>query len=367
MKIICTQENLKSGLLAVGRIISSNSSLPILGNVLMETENGLLKISSTNLEVAIITHIRCKVEEGGGVTVFSKTITDLVSNLPNKNITLQTQNQLLSIEAENYHTSVKTLPAEEFPLIPQIESSQNLEFDAQEFKEAVDQVVFAASLNQTQPEISGILVSLAEGEVKITATDRYRLAEKKLNLGVKNSGSRKEVIVPQKTMAELSRIIGSQKGKISMIMGDNQVTLQFNDTQIISRVVDGQYPDYKSIIPTEFSTEISIEKQALTSALRTTGIFSQNTNSVKLEYGADKQLVTLITESQDLGKSVVDLASEIKGESGGLVLNYHYILDCLQNLDVERIILKITNESSASLIVPEGQDDYIYLVMPIKS
>src|SRR5579864_7888209 len=116
MKIICTQENLKSGLATVGRIISSTNTLPILNNVLVKTENGLLKISSTNLEIAITTHIRCKVEEEGEVTVVCKTITDLVNTLPNKNITLEVKNNQLSVETENYHTSVKTLPAEEFPL-----------------------------------------------------------------------------------------------------------------------------------------------------------------------------------------------------------------------------------------------------------
>src|SRR6185369_858339 len=119
MKIICTQENLKFGLMTAGRIISPNNTLPILNNILLKTENGLLNISSTNLEVAVSTHIRCKIEEEGGITVFSKTITELINNLPNKNITLESKNGELSIETENYHTSIKTLPVEEFPIIPE--------------------------------------------------------------------------------------------------------------------------------------------------------------------------------------------------------------------------------------------------------
>src|ERR1700734_3817855 len=121
MKIVCTQENLKNGLQIVSRIISSSNTLPILANVLIKTENGLMKISSTNLEIAIVTHVRCKVEEEGEITVLSKTLTDLVGNLPNKNITLETKNGEMAVETENYHTVIKTLPAEEFPLIPAVE------------------------------------------------------------------------------------------------------------------------------------------------------------------------------------------------------------------------------------------------------
>ncbi|HYV33380.1 MAG TPA: DNA polymerase III subunit beta, partial [Candidatus Limnocylindria bacterium] len=182
MKIICTQENLKSGLATVGRIISSTNTLPILNNLLIKTENGLLKISSTNLEIAITTTVRCKIEEDGGVTVTSKTLVDLVNNLPNKNITFQTKENELLIETENYHTSVKTLPMEEFPLIPTVEGKNTLNLDSQELKKALDQVVFAASTNQTQPEMSGILFSKSSGELRVAATDRYRLAERKMVL-----------------------------------------------------------------------------------------------------------------------------------------------------------------------------------------
>jgi DNA polymerase III subunit beta len=366
MKIICTQENLKTGLLTVGRIISSSNSLPILNNILIKTENGVLTLSSTNLEIAITTHVRCKIEEEGELTVLSKTITDLVNNLPNKNIILQTQNGQVDVETENYHTSIKTLPAEEFPLIPQVEDNQALTFDAQELKTAIDQVVFSASTNQTQPEISGVLFAIDGNTLKVVATDRYRLAEKKLTMQ-KNTSLRLEVIVPQKTVIELSRIIGSQKGSVEVVFNETQISLCFNETQIISRLVDGQYPDYKQIIPTSLNTTVVTQKQPLVSALRAGAIFSQNTNSVKLEYSAEKQALTLISESQELGKSVVDLPSKVEGKSGVVILNHHYILDCLSGMDSENVLIKIIDDSSPSLIVPENKNDYIYLVMPIKS
>jgi len=366
MKIVCTQENLKQGLATVGRIISSSNTLPILNNILIKTENGQLKISSTNLEIAITTHVRCKVEEEGEITVASKTIIDLVNNLPNKNITLQSAHNEVEVETENYHTSIKTLPAEEFPLIPQMENENIISLDSQELKNALNQVVFAVSTNQTQPEISGILFKLEGETLKVTATDRYRLAEKKIALKEKFLTPR-EVILPQKTAVELSRIIGSQKGVVEISFNETQTSLCFNETQIISRLIDGQYPPYEQIIPTSFNSRVFTEKQPLINALRAGAIFSQGTNSVKLEYDSEKQVLILVSESAELGKSVVDLPSKVEGPSGSVVLNHHYILDCLSNIETAGVEMKIIDDSAATLILPEGKNDYIYLVMPIKS
>jgi DNA polymerase III subunit beta len=366
MKVICTQENLKAGLSMVGRIISPNNTLPILNNLLLKTENGQLKISSTNLEVAISTTIRCKTEQEGEVTVLAKTIQDLVNNLPNKNITLESKNNQVSLDAENYHTSLKTLPSEEFPLIPQIETKEVIRLDAGEFKTAIDQVVFAVSTNQTQPEISGVLLSLKNNILKIVATDRYRLAERKLSLE-KDLAHSQEVIVPHKTMVELSRIIGGNKGQVEMVVNDTQISLGFEQTQIVSRLIDGQYPDYEQIIPQNFTTTITTEKHSLVNALRAGGIFSQNSSSVRLEFDPGKSVLTVIAESSELGKSVVELPSQIEGMGGFLVLNYRYILDSLSIISEDTVIIKITNDNSPSLILPEGRDNYIYLVMPIKS
>jgi len=365
MKVICTQENLKSGLLTVGRIISSSNSLPILNNILIKTENGLLKISSTNLEIAITTHIRCKVEEDGEITVLCKTISELVNNLPNKNIVLTSQQSGVEIETENYHTTIKTLPAEDFPLIPVIESRESFSLDAQELKNAIEQVVFAAAVNQTQPEIAGVLLSREGKELKIAATDRYRLAEKKITLetSVQNN---QETIVPQKTLIEISRIVGNQKGIVVVVINETQISLQFNDTHIISRLVDGQYPPYKEIIPTIFNTTITTDKSSLVSALRAGSIFSQNNNSVKFSYNPETQKLILSTESQDLGKSVVEIPSTVDGAGGDLILNHHYLLDCLGSIETKNVIIKIVDDNSPSLVFPEAKNDYMYLVMPIK-
>ncbi len=366
MKVICTQENLKTGLVSVGRIISSSVSLPILSNVLLKTENGLLKISSTNLEIAVTTYVRCKVEEEGVVTVACKTLSDLVGSLPNKNITLETKETELSVETENYHTTIKTLPAEEFPLIPEVENVKNFSLSSQELKQALTQVVFAVSTNQTQPEISGVLFKTEGGVLKIAATDRYRLAEKKLNLS-ENPNLPHSLILPQKTIIELSRNIGTQEGQVQIAVNETQISFTLNNTQIVSRLIDGEYPPYEQIIPSEFTTTITTNRQALVNGLRAGGVFSQNNASVKVEYDSSAQALVLHTESGELGKSVVELPSRVEGQNGGLMVNFHYLLECLANLTAENVVIKVTNDSSPSLLTPENNDSYLYLVMPIKN
>ncbi len=365
MKIICTQENLKNGLAVVGRIISNTNTLPILNNFLIKTESGLLRISSTNLEMAITTRVRCKVEEDGEVTVVSKTFTDLINNLPNSNISLQTKENELFVETENYHTKIKTLPVEEFPLIPSVEGKSNLTVNAQDLKTSIDQVSFAASTNQTQPEISGMLLVKDSEGLRFAATDRYRLAEKKI--AVNDTSLSQEVIIPQKTANELSRIIGNQKGNVEIIFSETQVAINFNDTQLISRLIDGQYPAYREIIPSEFGTTATTQKLPLMSALKTAAVFSQGSNSVKVDFDEKKQQIVITAESSELGKSSVELSSKIAGKDVSLVLNYHYLLDGLSGIDGENVMLKVIDDSSPGLIVPEGRADYIYLVMPIKS
>ena len=366
MKVICTQENLKTGLVSVGRIISSSVSLPILSNVLLKTENGMLKVSSTNLEIAVTTYVRCKVETEGVVTVNCKTLSDLVSSLPNKNITLESHESEISLEAENYHTTIKTLPADEFPLIPEVENVKSFNLSAPEFKQALAQVVFAVSTNQTQPEISGVLFKSEDGGLKVVATDRYRLAEKKLKLQ-EPLNLPHSLILPQRTIVELSRHVGGQDGQVQVAVNETQISFTLNNTQIVSRLIDGEYPPYEQIIPSEFTAMVVTNRQALINGLRAGGVFSQNNASVKVEYRSDSQTLVLNTESGELGKSAVELPSKVEGQSGGLLLNFHYLLECLVNLSTENVVLRITNDSTASLLMPESDESYLYLVMPIKN
>jgi DNA polymerase III subunit beta len=362
MKLICTQENLKAGLGTVSRIISSVNTLPILSNLLLKTENGQLKISSTNLELAINTNIRCKVEVEGQTTVVAKTFSELVNNLPNDNLTLLQEASDLIIQTENQEFKIKTLPAEEFPFIPQGPTENQFVMEPEVLRSALNQVSFAASTNQTQPEISGIFFSVNAGKQRLAATDRYRLAEK-----IMEGQGEGEVIIPQKAALELARVLGVNPEKVGVSIAENQIFFNVGATQIISRLVDGQYPDYKSIIPENFNTTMVVDKNKLHGALKTSALFSQGSSSVKLDYSESAQKLTISSESQDLGSGVVDIPSKVLGASGSLLLNFRYVLDFLAQAGGENVVIKVVNDSSPAVFSIEGQTDYLYLVMPIKT
>lgn len=362
MKIICIQENLKIALSIASKIISSINTLPILNNLLLKTEGGQLKISSTNLELAVNTTVRCKVEEEGQTTVVAKTFNELITNLPNNNLILSSNNGELVIQTENQEFKIKTLPAEEFPLVPEKQNQKTTSLEPTELKTAINQVIFAVSTNQTQPEISGVFFGMGDGKIKLAATDRYRLAEK--TIACAGQG---EVIIPQKTALELVRVLNFQPEKIEMGLEENQIFFTIGQTQIISRLVDGQYPDYKSIIPENFNTTIITNKEKIQSALKASALFSQGTNSARLDYSQETQKITIKAESQELGSGVVDIPCKVEGSTGGLLLNFRYVLEFLSQVQGENIVIKIVDDSSPAVFSVEGQTDYLYLVMPIKT
>ncbi len=364
MKIICTQENLRAGLQITSRIISSSNTLPILNNLLLKTENGLLKISSTNLEISIHTLIRCKVEEQGEVCIPAKTFTELVGTLPNKNITLTKEDAAVKVSTDNYTATVKSLSSDDFPLIPQVQGEAVVVFPTEVLKDALTQVLFAASTNETQPEISGVFMQGTGAGCKFVATDRYRLAEKSVTLA--NAQFNKGVIIPLRTAQEITKVLSGAGDTVEVTVGDNQILFVLGDTHIISRLIDGQYPDYEQIIPQEFATEARINRLELLQALRASGIFSHGSNSVRMEINP-KGSVIVSSGSQDLGESVVTVESVVTGPETTVLFNYRYIQDMLANLDIPEVLVKVNSDSTPVVVTEPDTKGYIYLVMPIKT
>jgi DNA polymerase-3 subunit beta len=211
MKIIITQENLKEGLGIVSRVVGNSATLPILNNVLLETENGLLKLSGTNLETGISTYVRCSVEKEGGICLGVKTLTDLINSLPQGNITIDAEEFETKITTEHTSVNIKHLSTEDFPLIPKIEDGGKAKLDPQIMKTALDQVIFAASTSETQPEISGVLFWFGGDNLLLTATDRYRLAEKSVPY---SGGLDYKIIVPYKSAQEISRLLANLNNEV---------------------------------------------------------------------------------------------------------------------------------------------------------
>lgn len=363
MKIIITQENLRAGLQTVSRVVGNSSTLPILNNVMLETENGLLKISGTNLETGISTYVRCSVEQEGGICVGVKTISDLINSLPSTNITLETTDTETIITTDHTKLSIKHLPTEDFPLIPKIEDGSKIKISSVELKIALDQVMFAASSSETQPEISGILFWFGEEQVLITATDRYRLAEKVIPYQGKIDY---KIIIPHRSGQEISRLLTGLEHDVELSVTGTQVSLSLENTYLVTRLIDGQYPDYQQIIPDSSNTSVIIDRTELLSALKTTSVFSRGSGSINFEYNAETNLVKLSSEAHDLGQGAVEILCKITGDSGNLIINYRYLLDFLTNLGSETLVMKIIDSNGPVTFLPETNSKYLYLVMPIK-
>jgi DNA polymerase-3 subunit beta len=331
--------------------------------VLLQTENGQLKISATNLEMGISTLVRCKIEAEGGVCIAAKVLLDLVNNLPNENITLESGDAETAITTEHYQTKIKHLPAEDFPLIPTVDDAIIVEVAAGDMKLALDSTAFAASTSETQPEISGISLKFEDTKVIITATDRYRLAE--MNLGIKTQAGR-SIIVPQRSIQEISRLLSLAENPVNLNISATQMSMQVGGTYLVTRLIDGQYPEYSQIIPTETGTIASVQHSDLLSALKTSGIFSRGAGSVTMEIDPEKQSVRIMSQSQGVGESNVDIPCEVKGTATSVILNYRYMLDLLTNTQAVTLDISVINDTLPVVFRPQGNPNYLYLIMPIR-
>lgn len=364
MKVICTHENLKKGLSMVNRVSSGNLTLPILNNILVRTDNGLLKMSSTNLEVAVNTWIRCKVEEEGGVSIPAKTFSELIANLPVENITLETEDNQLHIEAGAFKTKIRGLHPDEFPLIPQVGEQSAGQLSADDLRTALSQVVFASAYSETQPEISGVLLAFGDRELKVVATDRYRLAERKLKIS--ESFEPRNAILPNRAIQELMKVLASAAGEsVQLLFSQNQVMFKSEDTEIISRLIDGQYPDYQQIIPSEFKTEIVCSTSDLVAAMRTAGIFTQAGNNVNLTFESPETF-GVNSAASDVGESNVHVPGKVTGAAGSIIFNHRYVLDCLSTLGTPEVRIRVIDSNAPAIIDSPGVAGYLYLVMPIR-
>ncbi|MEO8065534.1 MAG: DNA polymerase III subunit beta [Candidatus Doudnabacteria bacterium] len=364
MKLICTKENLKKGLFVVSRVVGTGNPLQVLNNILFKTDQGRIKLSSTNLEIGVNTWVGGKIEEEGALTVPAKLINEYINNLPSDKVTLGTKdNTTLVLESENYYTNIKGLSHEDFPLIPQVTEDPFAKIDATELKNALSETIWASAANETQPEISGIFMAFEQDMVRVAATDRYRLAERTAHLLEPATGT-KEVIIPARTVAELYKILTIGQGQVEIYFSDSQVLFKFDETELISRLIDGSYPDYRQIIPKEFKTEAVVEREEFMHALKAASLFAPDSNNVNLEVKSTG--ITVTAASMASGENTTKIKAKVTGDENKAVFNFRYLLDCLNNLSEPSINFKMINDASPAAITPAGRDNYTYIVMPIK-
>lgn len=374
MIISTLKENLKYGLSIVSHIAGKNSNLPILSNVMVSVKKEGIKLISTNLEIGITHTVRGKVEKECDFAIDAKVFSDYINLLPNKKINLDKDGDDLKIECENYKTKIRTQASEDFPLIPKVEKGNKITVKIKDFKKALSQVVFSVSNNESRIELSGVLFVFLKDKLTLAATDSYRLAEKEISVKQsKDQGVEQRVIVPARTIQELVRILssagemGGEEGEMEIYMNENQVLFAVDSTELISRLIEGQYPDYKQIIPQAGKTVSAVDKSEFSRAVKASALFSKTgINDINLDFPSGKNLIVVSSASGNAGENIAEIEAETKGVDNGITINYQYLLDGLNNMEEERVKVEVIDSNTPCLIRPEKEKGYLYIIMPIK-
>lgn len=373
MKIICLQRKLKKFLNITDKIAGQNLLLPILSNILIKTEDNLLKILATDLEIGIIVNLSAKIEKNGVVCINSKIFTSFVNSILEEKIVLEKKGDYLLIRSEKYNTKIKTQNANDFPIIPKIKSEDYFEIDVNYLKKSLNQILNSVGISETRPEISGIFLNFKNNILKLTTTDSFRLSEKTIpeKYIFKNiENSNRSLIIPLKTIQNLIKILDSisdEEKSIKIFNDENQILFDLHQIKLISRLIEGTYPDYEQIIPHNFKTRLYLNKDEFQNSIKTLSIFASKINEIKFKINKRKSEVIMYSGSIDIGEIETKIPAKIEGENLEISFNYKYILDGLSNLKNNKIIFDLIDEVSPAILHSEKDEGYIYLLMPIKS
>lgn len=367
MKFFCAQKDLDYAINMVNKAISPNNTLPVLNNILVKAEGKKLFFSSTNLEVAISCSIDADVRGEGAITIPAKLITNYIALLTDEKVEVSVVDGVsVAVTSSSSNTKIKCISADEFPLIPKIEKGQEVVVKVDDLYAAITEVVFAASLNTSRPVLSGVLVSVVGDAVKMVATDSYRLAEKTIRATKKIEGE-VSCIVPAKTMMEVAKIVSKADGKeVKINVAKNQVLFSVDGVELISRLIEGKFPDYEKIIPSEKKTKITASVEDLSLVLKRVSLFAkENNNSVKLSVTNDGKMI-VSSEETKVGEEKAEMAIKIEGENNKISLNAQYLLDVLTYFSDDKVDILVNDKSSPAVIKPVKGDDYVYIIMPLK-
>ncbi len=394
MDFVCEKKDLQSAVSAVEKIITTRSTLPIIGNILFEAGKSSLQISANNLEIGIELVIKAKVNKGGAILMPAKTLGGIVAKLPNRSVGFKlSEKGTIKVSYDQSHFSVHTLPPDEFPVLPKVKAGKSFTIDAETVSSMIKQTIFAVSSNEEKHVLTGVLLEVGKGamagdtsNIRMVSTDGYRLAKR----GEKIKGTAADVIsviVPGRALHELARLIDGEDGKaeVKVMVSSDQISFKCNDIYLVSRLIQGQFPDYKQVIPKKSATKIIVETKALLEASeRAAVIASGSANIVRFEVKGEK--LHLAASTPDIGTIDEIVPAEVNGEKKIQVsFNIRLITDFLKSVDSERVVIELTEVLGPGVVRPapapsgpapagaragagpEKKDNYIYIVMPIRT
>ncbi|MBI2086775.1 MAG: DNA polymerase III subunit beta [Candidatus Zambryskibacteria bacterium] len=364
MKIECIKEQLEEVLNKADKIAGKNTTLAVLSGLYFDARQNLLNIKATNLDIGISIKLPVKVIEPGTVVIPSRIITPFISSLSrDKNITLSTKEQTLEIKTSSTKTNIKTLPTEEFPIIPEIGEDNAFSMPARDLVFGVRSVIYAAATGSIKPELSSIAITHEGDFLVFAATDSFRLAEKKVK--IKKIPHFKQILIPQKNAAEVIRIFDTNTEEVSLSIEEHQLALRSGGVYLTSRIIEGVFPDYRQIIPKETTTSAVVLKQDLINSLKTSLIFSDSFNQMTLKLSPGAKRFQIESKNSNIGESIHLVDAALEGEDISININHRYFTDCFQSITTDSISLNFSGVAKPVLVSGVGDTSFLYLVMPM--
>lgn len=373
MKVSVLQENIAHGLGVVSRAVSPRSTLPVLANVLVASDEGRLRLSATNLELGITCWIGAKIDEEGSTTVPARTFSDLVNTLPNGQVDmdLAVRTQNLHVRSDGSNTDIKCIDAQEFPpmSVPDMEGS--LELDIQDLKEMIQQVVFTASTDDARPVLTGVLVTVEDKEIVMAAADGFRLSVRKATLSNPVDKPFK-AIIPARALSELARVAGESEETVRMIMpsGRNQIVFRLKDIELTTQLIEGTFPEYQQIIPGDHKTRSVISTSSLLKASKQAEIFAREGSHIaRLNINAgstpEEGTVEVSAQSEETGSNETVVEANVEGDPILIAFNVRFLREVLDVIKTPNISLETSAATSPGVIRPMGDEDYLHVIMPM--
>lgn len=366
MELSVTQENLARALSIVGRVASTKTQLPILGNILLRVDGSRLLIAATNLEIASTQYIGAKVVTPGDITIPAKLISEFISNLPKNVVELKVNGNNLHISSGSYTSIINGVIADDFPELPTINeaSSINYSIETNEFKQAVSQTIITASNDSTRPVLTGVYWHSFEGDLFLAATDGYRLSERKLL----KTTSEVSAIIPTSTLQEVLRIISDDIDQIEVLFDDTQVRFRLGESEVISRLIDGKFPDYRQLIPQKSEITVTVQKPDFVRIVKIASLFARDSGgSITIEASKEKKLLSIHSIASELGENTSEITVETN-DSGLITLNSRYLSEALLAVDDDTIFFEFSGKLAPVIIRSTAKDtNYYHVIMPLKS
>ena len=373
MKVTVLQETLAHGLSIVSRAVSPRSTLPVLSNILIATDEGRLRLSATNLELGITCWIGAKIEEEGSTTVPARTFADLVGTLPAEQVglSLELSTQNLNVKAGSSNTDIKCIDSQEFPPMPVPEMDAALQINVVDFKEIIQQVALAASTDEARPVLMGVLMKVEGDQLTMAAADGFRLSVRNATLSSPAPQSL-TAIIPARALTELSRIAADGGEKISMVLpkGRGQVVFRIKDTELAAQLIDGTFPDYQQIIPRSYKSRTILSTQSLLKACKQAEIFAREGSNVakfniKTSGDLEPGSVEISAQSEETGSNETVISATIDGDGLLIAFNVRFLREVLEVIKTPNVALETSAANNPGVVRPVGTDDFLHVIMPM--